>query len=138
MRRNKFILILLFHNKKRLLFHTDCSATYLSFPPPHRLNLGCIYVRDGSGEQGRIRPFFIGLLLPRLREGIDISQAVGLDILVDLIHRRRIQETAILQKRAVVSFQEDDEDELRRMSEVFSRASSERAHTVAVRWVAMD
>jgi hypothetical protein len=24
------------------------------------------------------------------------------------------------------------------MSEVFSRASSERAHTVAVRWVAMD
>ena len=113
-------------------------AYYLSFPPPHRLNLGCIYVRDGSGEQGRIRPFFIGLLLPRLREGIDISQAVGLDILVDLIHRRRIQETAILQKRAVVSFQEDDEDELRRMSEVFSRASSERAHTVAVRWVAMD
>ena len=24
MRRNKFNLILLFHNKKRLLFHTDC------------------------------------------------------------------------------------------------------------------
>jgi hypothetical protein len=75
-----------------------------------------------------------------LREGIDISQAVGLESLVDPIFRGRIQKTTILQKRAVISLQEDvlDEDELRRVSEAFSLSSVERAHTVAVHWVKMD
>ncbi len=43
----------------------------------------------------------------------------------------------ILQKQAVVTLQDEvqDKDELRRISERFSRTSSERAHTLAVHWV---
>jgi hypothetical protein len=46
----------------------------------------------------------------------------------------------ILHQRAVLSLQEDvqDEDELRRISLRFSRASSTRAHVLAVHWVEMD
>ena len=45
----------------------------------------------------------------------------------------------ILQKRAVVSLQEEvqDVDELRRISQRFSRASSKRAHALALHWVGM-
>ena len=75
-----------------------------------------------------------------LRGGIDISQAVGLDKLVDPFLGRKIQETTILQRRTVVRLQEQvlDEDELRRVSERFSRESSVRAHTLAKGWVALD
>lgn len=75
-----------------------------------------------------------------LREGIDISQVVGLDKLVDPFLQRRIQETMIRQRSIVVRLQEEvqDEDDLRRISEVYSRASSVRAHTLAKGWVALD
>ena len=63
-----------------------------------------------------------------------MSQAVGH---VNPIRRRRTERTMILQRRAVVMLQDEvqDEDELRRISERFSRTSSERAHTLAVHWV---
>ena len=72
-----------------------------------------------------------------LEEGIDISQAVGLDKHVNPIQRRRTRKTIILQRHAVIHLQDEvqGEDELRRISERFSRTSSERAHTLAVHWV---
>ena len=76
-----------------------------------------------------------------LREGgIDISQAVGLEKSVNPIARRRACKNIILQKRAVLRLQGQvqDEDELRCVSEHFSRASSERAHTLAVQWMVLD
>ena len=75
-----------------------------------------------------------------LQEGIDISQAVGLEKVVNPIERKRVQKTMFLQRRAVISRQDEvqDEDELRRISERFSRASSERARTLAVHWVELD
>jgi len=76
-----------------------------------------------------------------LREGgIDISQAVGLEKSVNPIARRRACKNIILQKRAVLRLQGQvqDEDELRCVSEHFSQASSERAHTLAVQWMVLD
>ncbi len=76
-----------------------------------------------------------------LREGsIDISQAVGLEKSVNPIARGRAYKNIILQKRAVLRLQAQvqDEDELRCVSEHFSRASSERAHTLAVQWMVLD
>ena len=72
-----------------------------------------------------------------LEEGIDMSQAVGLENNVNPFEIRRVQKTKILQWRAVVILQDEvqDEDELRRISERFSRTSFERAHTLAVHWV---
>jgi hypothetical protein len=50
------------------------------------------------------------------------------------------QKSMILHQRAVVSLQDDvqNEDELRRVSLCFSLASLTRAHVIAVHWVAMD
>ena len=76
-----------------------------------------------------------------LREGgIDISQAVGLEKSVNPIARGRACKNIILQKRAVLRLQGQvqDEDELRCVSEHFSRASSARAHTLAVQWMVLD
>jgi len=72
-----------------------------------------------------------------LEEGIDTSLVVGLDEHVNPIQRRRVQKTKILLKQAVVILQDEvqDEDELRRISERFSRTSTERAHTLAVHWM---
>jgi len=74
-----------------------------------------------------------------LEEGVDISQAVGLDKHVNPIQRRRTQKATLLQKHAVIHLQDEvqDEDELRRISERLSRASSVRARTLAVHWVLM-
>jgi hypothetical protein len=71
-----------------------------------------------------------------LEEGIEVSEVIGLEKHVNPIQRRRVQNTAILQKRAVVSLQEDvqDEDELRRISESYSSASIMRARTLAKHW----
>ena len=74
-----------------------------------------------------------------LQEGIDISRAVGLDKHVNPIEKRRAQLNLILHRRAVrLQEQVQDEGDLRRISEHFSSARSERAHTLAVYWVALD
>ena len=74
-----------------------------------------------------------------LEEGIDMSQAVGLDKHVNPIQRRRTERTMVLQKQAVVTLQDEvqDEDELRRISESYSNASITRARTLAVHWMTM-
>ena len=66
-----------------------------------------------------------------LQEGIDASQAVGLDNMVSPIERKKALRTRVLHRRAITHYQHDaqDEDELRRISETFSRPMSDRAHT---------
>ena len=46
----------------------------------------------------------------------------------------------MLHRRAITRYQDDvqDEDELRCISETFSRPMSDRAHTLAVHWLALD
>lgn len=75
-----------------------------------------------------------------LEEGIDVSQAVGLDRHVNPIQRKRVQKVIILQKYAVIRLQHEvqGENELRCISERFSHPSSVRARTLAVHWVVMD
>ena len=75
-----------------------------------------------------------------LQEGIDMSQVVGLDKLVNPIERKRVQNNLVLQRHALICYQDDvqDEDELRRISESFSRASSDKARTLALYWVKLD
>jgi hypothetical protein len=75
-----------------------------------------------------------------LEEGIEISQAVGLDKHVNPIQRKRAQKAIILRKHAVIRLQHEVqcEDELRCISERLSCASSVRARTLAVHWVVMD
>ena len=79
--------------------------------------------------------------LPNLQEGIDASQVVGLDkMVVSPIAQRKLLRTRVLHRRAITRYQHhvQDEDELRRISETFSRPMSDRAHTLAVHWVALD
>ncbi len=74
----------------------------------------------------------------QVQEGIDASQAVGLEKkMVNLIEKNRVLETRILHKRAITRYQDDvqDKDELRRISETFSRPMSDRAHALAKHWV---
>ena len=75
-----------------------------------------------------------------LEEGIDMSEAVGLDKHVNPIQRKRAQKAIILRKHAVIRLQHEVqcEDELRCISERLSCASSVRARTLAVHWVVMD
>ncbi len=75
-----------------------------------------------------------------LQDGIDASQVVGLDNMVNPIERKKALRTRVLHRRAITRYQDDvqDEDELRRISETFSRPMSDRAHTLAVHWVALD
>jgi len=75
-----------------------------------------------------------------IEEGIDISQAVGLDKHVNPIQRRRAHKSIIFHKHAVIRLQHEaqDEDELRRISERFSGTSSVRALTLAVHWLVLD
>jgi hypothetical protein len=74
-----------------------------------------------------------------LEDGIDICQAVGLEKHVNPFQRRRAQKAMIRQKHAVVSLQDEvqDEHELRCISERFSCTSSTRTHTLAVHWMVM-
>src|SRR6056300_1664224 len=83
------------------------------------------------------------LLFPsdkNLQEGIDASQVVGLDNMVNPIERKKALRTRVLHRRVISCYQDDvqDEDELRRISETFSRPMSDRAHTLAVHWVELD
>ena len=75
-----------------------------------------------------------------LQEGIDASQVVGLDKVVSPIAQSKLVRTTVLHRRAIIRYQDDvqDEDELRRISEAFSRPMSDRAHTLAVHWAALD
>ena len=76
-----------------------------------------------------------------LQEGIDASQVVGLDNMVSPIAQSKLLRTRALHRRAITRYQDDvqdDEDELRRISETFSRPMSDRAHSLAVHWVALD
>ena len=75
-----------------------------------------------------------------LQEGIDASQVIGLDKVVSLITQSKLTRTRGLHRLAITRYQDDvqDEDELRRISETFSRPMSDRAHTLAVHWLALD
>ena len=72
-----------------------------------------------------------------LQEGIDASQAVGLEKkMVNLIEKNTLETRIILHRRTITRNQDDvqDEDELRRISETFSRPMSDRAHALAKHW----
>ena len=62
-----------------------------------------------------------------LQDGIDASQMVGLDKVVSPIAQSQLLRTRVLHRRAITRYQDDvqDEDELRRISETFSRPMSE-------------
>jgi hypothetical protein len=67
-----------------------------------------------------------------LEEGIDVSEVVGLEKLVNPFQQRRDKITLILQRRAVVSLQEvvQNEEMLRRISERYSSTNTARACTL--------
>ena len=75
-----------------------------------------------------------------LQEGIDASQAVGLDKVVSPITQSKLLRTRALHRPAITRYEHhvQDENELRGISETFSHPMSDRDHTLAVHWVALD
>jgi hypothetical protein len=117
---------------------TFCSKQELWYSSEDRIMMGRQMKRDANALAR-------ALLFPsdktlQDQEGIDASQAVGLDKVVSPIAQSKILRTRALHRRAITRYQDDvrDEDELRRISETFSRPMSDRAHTLALHWVALD
>jgi len=115
---------------------TLCSKQELWYSSEDRIMMGRQMKRDANALAR-------ALLFPSdktLQEGIDASQAVGLDKVVSPIAQSKLLRTRALHRRAITRYQDDvqDEDELRRISETFSRPMSDRAHTLAVHWVELD
>ena len=115
---------------------TICHKQELWYSSDDRIMVGRQMKRDANALAR-------ALLFPSdktLQEGIDARQVVGLDKVVSPIAQSKILRTRALHRRAITRYQDDvqDEDELRRISEAFSRPMSDRAHTLAVHWVALD
>eukprot|EP00985_Skeletonema_marinoi_P003667 scaffold1601_cov140-Skeletonema_marinoi.AAC.4 len=71
--------------------------------------------------------------------GVHVSQAVGLEKAVNPIQARKIGRIALHHRMAVLRLQEVTDDEgICRISQGLSSWNSERAHTLAKAYVAMD